>query len=104
MDSSEFAEHLSPGSASIGFLVSHTSIRRLLKQLGYSLKANRKSVATTQHPQRDQQFRYLERVKEHFIKAGHPVQACRYQEQRANWEFQKPWARVDSASRSSQRP
>ncbi|NEQ03740.1 MAG: hypothetical protein F6K59_34340, partial [Moorea sp. SIO3F7] len=28
--------------ASIGFLVSHTSIRRLLKQLGYSLKANRK--------------------------------------------------------------
>lgn len=59
--------------ASVGVLVSHVSIRRLLKQQDYSLKANRKSVATTQHPQRDQQFRYIARVKQRFIKAGHPV-------------------------------
>jgi Rhodopirellula transposase DDE domain len=59
--------------ASIGVLLSHMSIRRLLKQQKYSLKANRKSVATTQHPQRDQQFRYIRRVKKIFINAGHPV-------------------------------
>ncbi len=57
----------------IGVLLSHTSVRRLLKQQGYSLKSNRKSVATTQHPQRDQQFRYIRRVKQQFIRAGHPV-------------------------------
>ncbi|PZO15932.1 MAG: ISAzo13 family transposase, partial [Leptolyngbya foveolarum] len=49
------------------------SIRRLLKQKKYSLKANRKSVASTQHPQRDQQFRYIRRIKTRFICAGHPV-------------------------------
>lgn len=54
-------------------LVSHTSIRRLLRQQKYSLKANRKSVARTQHPQRNQQFCYIRRVKALFIKAGHPV-------------------------------
>jgi hypothetical protein len=59
--------------ASIGVLLSHMSIRRLLKQQKYSLKANRKSVATTQHHQRDQQFCYIRRVKQLFINAGHPV-------------------------------
>jgi hypothetical protein len=34
------------------------SIRRLLKQQKYSLKANRKSVATTQHPQRTPILRF----------------------------------------------
>jgi hypothetical protein len=53
--------------------MSHVSVRRLLKQQDYSLKANRKAVARTQHPQRDQQFRYLRRVKQCFITAGHPV-------------------------------
>ena len=59
--------------AGIGFLLSHTSIRRLLKQQGYSLKSNRKSVAMTQHPDRDPQFRYIRRVKQRFIQSGHPV-------------------------------
>lgn len=57
----------------VGVLLSHLSVRRLLKAQGYSLKANRKSVATTHHPQRDQQFRYLEQLKQRCIKAGHPV-------------------------------
>jgi hypothetical protein len=38
--------------------LSHMSIRRLLKQQKYSLKANRKSVATTQHPQRTPILRF----------------------------------------------
>lgn len=58
---------------SVGVLLSHTSIRRLLKQQGYSLKANRKSVATTLHPQRNEQFGYIARLKRRFIQAGHPV-------------------------------
>lgn len=59
--------------ASVDVLLSHSSIRRLLKQKHYSLKANRKSVTTTQHPQRDCQFRYIQRVRRRFIHAGHPV-------------------------------
>jgi len=65
--------HLSATLAGVGVLVSHMSVRRLLKKQKYSLKANRKSVASTQHPLRDQQFRYLRRVKRCFMRANHPV-------------------------------
>lgn len=65
--------HLKAMLVGIGVLISPVSIARLLKQRKYSLKANRKSIARTQHPQRDQQFRYIQRVKRHFIAAGHPV-------------------------------
>lgn len=53
--------------------ISSTSISRLLKQQKYSLKSNRKCINETQHPQRDRQFRYLNRVKRLFLNAGHPV-------------------------------
>ena len=61
--------------ASLGVLLSHVSIRRILKQANgqYSLKANQKSVSLTQHPQRNQQFCYIRRVKKLFMDAGHPV-------------------------------
>lgn len=65
--------HLKAKLASVGVLVSHTTIRRLLKQLNYSLKANRKSVATTRHQERDLQFRYIQRIRQRFMQAGHPV-------------------------------
>lgn len=57
----------------LGVFLSHASIRRLLKQEKYSLKANQKSVSLTEQPQRNQQFRYIRRVKKLFIQAGHPV-------------------------------
>jgi hypothetical protein len=65
--------HLQASLAAVGVLLSHTSIGRRLKAQRYSLKANRKSVSSTRHPQRDQQFRYLKRVQRCFVKAGHPV-------------------------------
>jgi hypothetical protein len=46
-----------------GYRVSATSVRRLLTALGYSLQSNRKTREGAQHPQRDDQFRYIaERV------------------------------------------
>lgn len=65
--------HLQALLVGIGVLISHVSVARLLKQEKYSLKANRKAIAHTQHCQRDQQFRYIKRMKQRFLKAGHPV-------------------------------
>lgn len=59
--------------AALGMLLRHVSIRRILKEANYSLKANQKSVSLAQHPQRNQQFCYIRRVKKLFIQAGHPV-------------------------------
>ncbi len=44
-----------------GYLVTSTTVARLLKHAGYSLQANRKMREGTDHPDRDQQFRYINR-------------------------------------------
>lgn len=56
-----------------GHPVSAPTVGRLLRQQGFSLQANVKTLEGTQHPDRDTQFRYLnEQVKAH-QSAGQPV-------------------------------
>jgi transposase len=55
-----------------GVKLSHETIRQWLKHQQYSLKANRKSLSKSV-PYRDAQFRYIRRVKQLFIRAGHPI-------------------------------
>ena len=56
-----------------GYRIGRMTVRRLLKKLGYSLKANRKQLSGPSHPDRDCQFRYIRRVKQLFLASGHPV-------------------------------
>jgi hypothetical protein len=56
-----------------GFPVGYVTVRRLLKEQGFSLKANRKRHTGPPHPDRDRQFRHIQRVKRLFLAAGHPV-------------------------------
>jgi hypothetical protein len=55
------------------FKVSHETVRRLLKGLGYSLRHNRKERSKRQDPDRDRQMRYLARKRRAFLKAKKPV-------------------------------
>lgn len=56
-----------------GHEVSHDSVGRLLREAGYSLQSNAKTVEGRQHPDRDAQFRYInDRVTTH-IADGDPV-------------------------------
>jgi hypothetical protein len=64
---------LSESLGKLGFHAGHVTIGQLLKDLGYSLKGNRKQLTGPPHPDRDRQFRYIERVKKLFLAAGHPV-------------------------------
>lgn len=57
----------------IGYWVSHTTVARLLKDMDYSLKANVKRLAGSDHPDRDKQFKYIESQKQAFLTAGKPV-------------------------------
>jgi len=52
---------------------SATTIGRLLKPLGYSLKTNVKRLIGKVHPDRDRQYRFIQHVKALFIKHGQPV-------------------------------
>lgn len=49
------------------------TVGRLLRVLKFSLHVNRKSIAETRHPDRDQQFRYLAQLKADFLHRGQPV-------------------------------
>ena len=57
-----------------GHPVSDFVVRRLLRQLGYSLQANAKvSEGSSQHPDRDAQFAYLNDQAATHLAAGDPV-------------------------------
>lgn len=55
------------------FKVKRETVRRLLIQLGYRLRINRKRLVKTQDPQRDQQMRYIARVGKSYVRSGQPV-------------------------------
>jgi transposase len=56
-----------------GFKVSAELVRRLLHQMGYSLQAPAKQVEGASHPDRDDQFRYLNDTVAERLAAGEPV-------------------------------
>ena len=56
-----------------GYKVSPDSVGRLLKRLGYSLQAPSKQKEGTRHPDRDAQFRYLNKMAEDFLAQGQPA-------------------------------
>jgi hypothetical protein len=64
---------LSASLDKLGFRAGYVTVGRLLKELGFSLKANRKRFTGPPHPDRDRQFRYIERVQGLFRAAGHPI-------------------------------
>jgi len=60
-------------SEQLGEQVSHTTVGRMLGEMDYSLKVNVKRLTGEPHPDRDEQFAYLEQQKQTFLQAGWPV-------------------------------
>jgi len=57
-----------------GHRISHNSVARLLHQLGYSLQANSKTLEEgSDHPDRDEQFAYINRQASRHMRRGLPV-------------------------------
>src|SRR3954452_21747106 len=56
-----------------GFRVSQKLVGRLLRGLGYSCQANRKTREGTNHPDRDAQFAHINTVVQAAIAAGEPA-------------------------------
>jgi transposase len=56
-----------------GQAVSHVTVARCLQEWGYSLQANVKTIEGPQHPDRDAQFRYVNRQSQTFLRTGDPV-------------------------------
>ncbi len=56
-----------------GYVVSHSSIGSLLKELGYSLQGNRKTLEGSSHPDRNAQFEFINLLTEEAMRDGQPV-------------------------------
>lgn len=56
-----------------GFNISTSSVRALLKDLGYSLQSNSKRFEGKQHPDRNKQFEYISDATKAFQERGCPV-------------------------------
>jgi hypothetical protein len=56
-----------------GHTISHVTVGTLLKELGYSLQGNRKTLEGTNHPDRNKQFEFInEKIKTALV-TGQPV-------------------------------
>src|SRR5436305_2199690 len=56
-----------------GHQAGHGTVARLLRKMGYSLQVNKKKQAGAQHPDRDEQFRYIAALKAQYLREGLPV-------------------------------
>ena len=70
---SKSVRHLAAGLHELGHQAHFTTVAQLLRSLGYSLQANVQTREGKQHPDRDAQFRHINRVAKAAVTAGLPV-------------------------------
>jgi transposase len=70
---SKSQRHLAGALAERGFVASHKLVGRLLRRLGFTLQANRKTREGTSHPDRDAQFEHINAQVLGFQAAGQPA-------------------------------
>jgi transposase len=56
-----------------GYDISHQTVASVLHELKYSLKGNRKTEEGKDHPDRDAQFKYINRTVKKFLSSKYPV-------------------------------
>ena len=70
---SKSVRKLAEGLGGLGHEVSYRTVARLLRTLGYSLQANRKTREGTDHPDRDAQFEHINRQVKAALGSGQPA-------------------------------
>ena len=70
---SKSVRKLAEGLRELGHRVSYRTVARLLRELGYSLQANRKTREGSSHPDRDAQFEHINATVKAALAAGEPV-------------------------------
>jgi hypothetical protein len=71
--SSKSSAKLAGGLLEAGHQVADRTVLKTLKELGYSLQANRKTKEGSSHPDRDAQFRQINETAKAALAAGQPV-------------------------------
>ena len=73
-----------------GHRVSHQTVARLLRAMGYNLQVNRKTREGASHPDRDAQFEYIARQVRSFQRRGQPVVSVDTKKKELVGDFKNP--------------
>lgn len=82
----------------LGIAVSRNTAGRLLRQMKYSLRTNRKKISAGSTSDRDRQFRYLCRQRDQFEKRGDPVLSVDAKKRELIGNFKNPGAKWEQSS------
>jgi hypothetical protein len=69
----ESTRQLAAALARQGYSISPPTVASMLHDLGYCLQANTRTLAGTSHPDRDQQFRYINAYVKRYLTSQRPV-------------------------------
>ena len=81
-----------------GLKVSNVTVMNILKELGYSLRSNKKMLAGKNHPDRDAQFCYINKLVKKFTNKNNPVISVDTKKKELVGNFQnkgKTWVKDD---------
>ena len=81
--------NLAEALRAMGHRIGHNVVADLLRQLNYSLQANRKTREGANHPDRNAQFDHINATVKAFQAAGQPVIFCRHEEKGCAAEARK---------------
>ena len=87
---SKSVRHLAGSLQRMGHRVHYVTVAKLLRALGYSLRANAKSREGKQHPDRDAQFRHINAVARAALDAGQPVISVDTKKKELVGDFKNP--------------
>lgn len=83
-----------------GYSVSRQSVARILHKMEYSLQGNRKTKEGEDHPDRDKQFRFINRTCKRFLSEGNPVISVDTKKKELVGEYKnegREWHKKDNA-------
>ena len=82
----------------LGIAVSRNTVGRLLRQMKYCLRTNRKTISAGSTSDRDRQFRYLCRQRDQFEKRGDPVLSVDSKKRELIGNFKNPGVKWEQSS------
>ena len=82
----------------LGIAVSRNTVGRLLRQMKYCLRTNRKTISAGSTSDRDRQFRYLCRQRDQFEKRGDPVLSVDAKKRELIGNFKNPGVKWEQSS------
>jgi hypothetical protein len=81
--------------AALGIAVSKNTVGRLLKDLDFKLRVNRKQISSSKSPLRNQQFLYIGEQRQRFTAQGVPIISVDSKKKELIGAFKNPGAKWD---------